>query len=417
MSLPQGIIGGVLALGFAATNILAGVGSASPPAPALKLEAAKGTAVSAPMWTGDAGLAVLHAKWGDVLPEPAPTAAPGAPANDAGGGDASGALFVRGGGIPEHLQRAYVAAAAAMPATCHLTPAFLAAIGQVESGNLSGRAVGDDHVARPGVYGPDLTGGPYANIPDSDGGVLDGISTWDRAVGPMQFIPGTWASWGSDGDGDGRADPQNVYDAALSAARYLCAGGRDLSTDAGITAALWSYNQSTEYAVVVRSWYAWYSANGVVAGSGGPAVVAAAQPSPSATPTPTPTPSLTPTPSPTASPAATTPGPSPSTSASTPPSPTSTPSSSATSASPSPTTATVTPTPTPTPASPTASSPSPTASPTAPCVSPTASPSGTISATPSPTSTTAPCTAVVPGTTARTGDPAATSTPATTAAP
>ena len=38
-------------------------------------------------------------------------------------------------------------------------------------------------------------------------GRLDGDDTWDRAVGPMQFIPSTWAWSGRDGDGDGVAQP------------------------------------------------------------------------------------------------------------------------------------------------------------------------------------------------------------------
>lgn len=65
-------------------------------------------------------------------------------------------------------------------------------------------------------------GNGFAVIEDTDGGELDGNDRWDRAVGPMQFIPGTWAIWGSDGNGDGVSDPHNYYDAAYSAARYLC---------------------------------------------------------------------------------------------------------------------------------------------------------------------------------------------------
>jgi membrane-bound lytic murein transglycosylase B len=48
-------------------------------------------------------------------------------------------------------------------------------------------------------------------------------------VGPMQVIPSTWARRGADGDGDGTADPQHPDDAALAAARYLCASGGDLT--------------------------------------------------------------------------------------------------------------------------------------------------------------------------------------------
>lgn len=84
-------------------------------------------------------------------------------------------------------------------------------------------------------------------IADTDGGVLDGDTTWDRAVGPFQFIPTTWTRWGSDGDGDGRADPQDVDDAALSAGRYPCADGKDLATGEGWSRAALSYNNSAQY--------------------------------------------------------------------------------------------------------------------------------------------------------------------------
>ncbi len=415
MSLPQGILGAGLALGLAATNIFAGVGSATVLTVPMAFDVASVPAATAPMWTGEAAVAVLHAKWGPVIPRPAAAD----PQGDSGAGDGAGSggvVMVGGRGIPGHLQRAYVAAAAAAPQACRLTPAFLAAIGEVESGNLAGRVVGDDHVARPGVYGPDLTGGPYANIADTDGGALDGVSAWDRAVGPMQFIPGTWASWGSDGDGDGRADPQNVYDAALSAARYLCAGGRDLSTPAGITAALWSYNQSVEYAAVVRSWFAWFSANGVTVGSGGRDVLAAAQPAPSAgSPTPT---AVVPN-SPETSPAATT-----SAAATTSPTAATSPSTSVSATptasstwSPSPSsTATATPSP-----SPTWSCPVMSGSPTAtvsgsPSPSSSLTPSATV--TPTPTSSpSAPCVAAGSDSAGPISDPAAQSAPASTVSP
>jgi murein DD-endopeptidase MepM/ murein hydrolase activator NlpD len=42
------------------------------------------------------------------------------------------------------------------------------------------------------------------------------------AIGPMQFLPSTWRTWGRDGDGDGTADPYSPPDAIVSAARYLC---------------------------------------------------------------------------------------------------------------------------------------------------------------------------------------------------
>ena len=72
-----------------------------------------------------------------------------------------------------------------------------------------------------------------ALIKDTDAGQYDGDSRYDRAVGPMQFIPSTWAIVGVDADNDGRRDPQDIYDASLASAVYLCSGQGDLATEAG----------------------------------------------------------------------------------------------------------------------------------------------------------------------------------------
>jgi len=84
-------------------------------------------------------------------------------------------------------------------------------------------------------------------IADTDGGYFDGDPVWDRAIGPFQFIPSTWAAWQSDGNGDGIADPQNVDDAAIAAARYLCADHRDLAKGDDWLRAIMSYNNSVQY--------------------------------------------------------------------------------------------------------------------------------------------------------------------------
>jgi len=141
---------------------------------------------------------------------------------------------------------AYAAAAKAQP-DCHISPTLLAAIGEVESSSLRGRTLSRGNNATPPVRGPALAGGNFASIRDSDDGRFDGDPVWDRAVGPMQFIPGTWRLWGADGNGDGVKNPQNIEDAALAAARYLCAGGRDLSRPADLRAAVLSYNHSRHY--------------------------------------------------------------------------------------------------------------------------------------------------------------------------
>ena len=146
---------------------------------------------------------------------------------------------------------AYASAAKATATRCHLPVMLLAAIGEVESSSLRGRSLSAAHDAVPPVRGPVLSGGAYPAIRDTDGGRLDGDPVWDRAVGPMQFIPGTWRIWGADGNGDGVEDPQNIEDAALAAARYLCAGGRDLSRPGDLRAAVFSYNHSGRYVATV----------------------------------------------------------------------------------------------------------------------------------------------------------------------
>ncbi|HET8987765.1 MAG TPA: lytic transglycosylase domain-containing protein [Humibacillus sp.] len=146
---------------------------------------------------------------------------------------------------------AYTSAVKGAPASCHVPVTLLAAIGEVESSSLRGRSLDARHNVVPPVIGPALNGNGFAAIRDSDGGRLDGDPVWDRAVGPMQFIPGTWRAWGADGNGDGVADPQNIEDAKLAAARYLCAGGKDLSRPADLARAVLSYNGSQRYLATV----------------------------------------------------------------------------------------------------------------------------------------------------------------------
>ena len=90
-----------------------------------------------------------------------------------------------------------------------------------------------------------------------------GRVSYARAMGPMQFLPGTWARYASDGDGDGMADPQNLYDATLAAARYLCSGGLNLRDQSQVLSSILRYNNSMPYAQNVLGWAAAY-ATGVV---------------------------------------------------------------------------------------------------------------------------------------------------------
>ncbi|GAA4785716.1 lytic transglycosylase domain-containing protein [Streptomyces ziwulingensis] len=164
-------------------------------------------------------------------------------------------------GIPGTVLRAYRAAESAVARTdpgCRLPWELLAGIGKVESGQARGGAVDRDGTTLGRITGPALDGGDFALILDSDGGVHDGDPVYDRAVGPMQFLPSTWARWGADGNGDGRVDPNNIFDAALAAGHYLCAGDRDLSRAADLDRAILSYNNSRAYVELVRYWLDFY---------------------------------------------------------------------------------------------------------------------------------------------------------------
>lgn len=139
-------------------------------------------------------------------------------------------------GIPERALRSYAGAALAAQRDdpqCHLGWTTLAGLGDVESGHGThgGSALGEDGTARPAIFGPRLDDGT-------------------RAMGPLQFIPSTWGRWGADGDGDGSADPQNLDDAALAAAHYLCSYG-DLSSGAGWRRAVFAYNHLDSYVAAV----------------------------------------------------------------------------------------------------------------------------------------------------------------------
>ncbi|MFD5578118.1 lytic murein transglycosylase [Streptomyces pseudogriseolus] len=168
-------------------------------------------------------------------------------------------------GIPATVLRAYRAAETSVARTdpgCRLPWELLAAIGKVESGQARGGAVDRDGTTLGRITGPALDGRGFALIRDTDGGAHDGDTVYDRAVGPMQFLPSTWARWGTDGSGDGRADPNNIFDAALAAGHYLCAGDRYLRRPPDLDRAILSYNHSHSYLRLVRYWLAFYR-NGV----------------------------------------------------------------------------------------------------------------------------------------------------------
>ncbi|WP_167152320.1 lytic murein transglycosylase [Lysinibacter cavernae] len=169
-----------------------------------------------------------------------------------------------GTGIPERALTAYAGAALVtaqrMP-SCGIGWNTLAGLGLIESGHgtIAKGAIYPDGVARPDIIGIPLNGDGVLAMRDTDGGRIDGDPEWDRAVGPMQFIPQTWAEWGVDGNADGVADPHNIDDAALAAAAYLCAVGGDLTQQANWESAIAGYNPSHDYVVDVSQAAAQYA--------------------------------------------------------------------------------------------------------------------------------------------------------------
>jgi len=160
-------------------------------------------------------------------------------------------------GIPRVALNAYRVAAARMAnvdPSCGLDWSLLAGIGRVESdhGQFAGAVLHTDGISTPRIIGPALDGKRWDYIPAPGNGLaLDGDAKYAHALGPMQFIPSTWAIYGADATGDGKADIFNINDAALGTARYLCAAGGDLRSQAGKARAVLAYNHNSTYLLQV----------------------------------------------------------------------------------------------------------------------------------------------------------------------
>lgn len=163
-------------------------------------------------------------------------------------------IALLGGEISRTALDAYWRAAAITNAGrpgCGIDWALIGAIGRVETnhGTYGGAVLAPDGSTTPTIIGIALDGSRgTARVADTDGGALDGDPVVDRAVGPMQFIPGTWRAFAADGNGDGVADPHNIYDAAVATGNYLCSSaGGPIADQTNASRAVFAYNRSSDY--------------------------------------------------------------------------------------------------------------------------------------------------------------------------
>ena len=157
-------------------------------------------------------------------------------------------------GIPTRALAAYQHAAAS--AGCPgLRWEVLAGVGWEESRHGHGGTLIDatSGEVKPWMFGPVLDGraGTRA-IPMGHWAGWWGLEgAWQRAVGPMQFLPTTFTAWAVDGDDDTSANPHDLDDAVATAAHYLCGASGRIDDE---RSALLRYNASTSYVANVLAY-------------------------------------------------------------------------------------------------------------------------------------------------------------------
>jgi hypothetical protein len=156
---------------------------------------------------------------------------------DLSGGSGGSVTCLSGGSLPSAVPEPYNKIFTAAANKFHIPPALLAALFYA----------GEHGSSWPNPPAPYGTGGPWA-------------SSSAGAQGPFQFLPSTWAAYGVDGNGDGKTDIQDLWDAAFGAAKLLGADGAANTTDEqAIKKAIYDYNHSQDYVTAVWGAYVKFS--------------------------------------------------------------------------------------------------------------------------------------------------------------
>lgn len=167
--------------------------------------------------------------------------------------------------IPPQLLEHYRTASLSCPG---LPWTVVAGIGKVESnhGRFGGSTVAENGDVFPPILGPVLDG----SLPGTQPVPLAGPSPWhdhpsfDRALGPMQFLTDTFRRFGVDGNRDGIATPHNAIDAIYSAVRFLCGEDGEVTN---LRDAIFKYNRSEVYVNQVLDFASRYGVAPLFAGT------------------------------------------------------------------------------------------------------------------------------------------------------
>lgn len=136
-------------------------------------------------------------------------------------------------GIPQRALQAYAYAAYAVEKEdgCSIGWPTIAALGAVltNHGRHENASINEDGKTTLPLRAVAPAAGGKDSVPDTDGGDIDGDSTQDIPVGPMQLMPSRWEQYGVAVEPGDQPNPDQIDDAALTTAKILCTAG-DLST-------------------------------------------------------------------------------------------------------------------------------------------------------------------------------------------